>query len=98
MAVMAVKAVKAGELAVKAVKAAVTAVMAVMAVMAASRPDGRGRRASERRRKGSERHQGHTFQPDLTTMPSDRHSMTPSSATAPLGPEVPQYVMPLTVR
>ena len=77
------------------------AVMGVMAVKAAgspSRSDGRGRRASERRRKGSERDQGHAFQPDLTMELSDRHSMTPSSATVPLGPEVPQYFVPLTVR
>ena len=46
----------------------------------------------------SERDQVRAFQPGKTLKPSDRHSMTPSSATAPLGPEVPQYFVPLTVR
>ena len=85
-------------MAVKAVKAVKAAELAVKAAGSPSRSDGRGRRASERRKKGSERDQGRAFQPDSTTPPSDRHSMTPSSATAPLGPEVPQYFTPLTVR
>ena len=82
---MAVKAVKAVEAAVKAGGSP-------------SRSDGRGRRASERRKKGSERDQGRAFQPGPTLELSDRHSITPSSATAPLGPDVPQYFLPLTVR
>ena len=85
-------------MAVMAVKAVEAALVAVKAAGAPSRSDGRGRRASERRKKGSERDQGRAFQPDLTSWASDRHSMTPSSATAPLGPEVPQYFVPLTVR
>jgi len=37
-------------------------------------------------------------EPTPGKVPSDFHSMTPSSGTTPCGPEVPQYFTPLTVR
>ena len=86
-------------MAVEAVKAVEAALMAVKAGGSPSRSDGRGRIGVREETEGErEGPQGRAFQPDSTTLPSDRHSITPSSATAPLGPDVPQYFVPLTVR
>ena len=82
MAVMAVVAVKAVELAVMAVMA----VMAVEAARSPSRSDGRGRIGVREEKKGEREGPGARLPARL------------DYATAPLGPEVPQYFTPLTVR
>jgi len=86
----------------RVVAMAAKAVKAAMAVAKAAEPpsrsDGRGRRGIRDVKQRDVREPGRAFQPRPEDQLSEDHSMTPSSATTPFGPEKPQYFTPFTVR
>ena len=57
-------------------------------------------RAEERAVCGEQDAEGgaRAFQPDSVTASSETHVMVPPDGTTPAGPEVPQYLTPLTTR